>query len=120
MIYGMLMPVHHKVVLWWMIIQLPWGCYDAISQSTGLGNTFDQNGYYDLYDYRSPNDGYLSNQFKTGLNGQFATGNWQHQLNVELTHTYKDMHNMMQLMNGLVRGMFSQNVGDVTPPQPLA
>ena len=67
----------------------PWGCYSEICEFTGLGNTFDQKGNYDIYDFRSPDDSYLTNQFKTGLNGKFATGTWQHSLNVELSHTYK-------------------------------
>ena len=58
----------------------PWGCYSSICQYSGLGNSFDQNGNYDIYDFRSPNDSYLTNQFKAGLNGQFNTGAWQHQL----------------------------------------
>ena len=67
----------------------PWGCYSEICEFTGLGNTFDQKGNYDIYDFSSPDDSYLTNQFKTGLNGKFATGSWQHSLNVELSHTYK-------------------------------
>ncbi|RZF54615.1 TonB-dependent siderophore receptor [Acinetobacter halotolerans] len=67
----------------------PWGCYSDICQTTGLGNSFDQNGNYDIYDFRSPDDSYLTNQFKTGLNGKFNTGSWQHKLNVELSQTYK-------------------------------
>ncbi|KXZ69631.1 TonB-dependent siderophore receptor [Acinetobacter venetianus] len=67
----------------------PWGCYSDICEFTGLGNTFDKNGNYDIYDFRSPDDSYLTNQFKTGLNGKFAIGTWQHSLNVELSHTYK-------------------------------
>ncbi len=51
--------------------------------------TFDQNGNYDIYDFRSPDDSYLTNQFKTGLNGQFSTGSWQHKLSLELSQTYK-------------------------------
>lgn len=47
----------------------PWGCYSSICQYSGLGNTFDQNGNYDIYNYPSPNDTYLTNQFKAGLNG---------------------------------------------------
>jgi iron complex outermembrane receptor protein len=54
-----------------------------------LGNTFDQNGNYDIYDFRSPNDTYLTNQVKTGLNGQFNTGTWLHHLSLELSQTYK-------------------------------
>lgn len=67
----------------------PWGCYSSTCQITGLGNTFDQNGNYDIYDFRSPDDSYLTNQFKTGLNGQFSTGTWQHKLSLELSQTYK-------------------------------
>jgi iron complex outermembrane receptor protein len=52
-------------------------------------NTFDQNGNYDIYDFRSPDDSYLTNQFKAGLNGQFSTGSWQHKLSLELSQTYK-------------------------------
>lgn len=67
----------------------PWGCYSSICQYSGLGNSFDQNGNYDIYDFRSPNDSYLTNQFKAGLNGQLNTGAWQHKLNLELSQTYK-------------------------------
>lgn len=66
-----------------------WGCYSSVCQTSGLGNTFDQNGNYDIYDFRSPDDSYLTNQFKTSLNGQFNTGTWQHHLNLELSHAYK-------------------------------
>ncbi|MCY6411072.1 TonB-dependent siderophore receptor [Acinetobacter sp. VNH17] len=66
-----------------------WGCYSDGCQITGLGNSFDQNGHYDIYDFRSPDDSYLTNQFKTGLNGKFNTGTWQHHLNLELSYTYK-------------------------------
>lgn len=67
----------------------PWGCYSDVCETTGLGNGFDQNGNYDIYDFRSPDDSYLTNQFKAGLNGKFNTGSWQHKLNVELSQTYK-------------------------------
>ncbi|MBP8005681.1 MAG: TonB-dependent siderophore receptor [Acinetobacter sp.] len=67
----------------------PWGCYSDVCETTGLGNSFDQNGNYDIYDFRSPDDSYLTNQFKAGLNGKFNTGSWQHKLNVELSQTYK-------------------------------
>lgn len=67
----------------------PWGCYSDICQYTGLGNTFDQNGNYDIYDFQSPNDTYLTNQVKTGLNGKLNTGAWLHHLSLELSQTYK-------------------------------
>ncbi|OEY94999.1 TonB-dependent receptor [Acinetobacter proteolyticus] len=66
-----------------------WGCYSEICQTTGLGNTFDKNGNYDIYDFRSPDDSYLTNQFKTGLSGKFNTGTWHHTLNLELSQSYK-------------------------------
>ncbi|MHA3053198.1 TonB-dependent siderophore receptor [Acinetobacter sp. ANC 4640] len=68
----------------------PYGCYySSVCQVTGLGNTFDPNGNYDIYDYRSPNDTYLTNQFKAGLNGKFETGTWLHMVSLELSQTYK-------------------------------
>lgn len=65
----------------------PWGCYSDICQTKG--SSFDENGNYDIYDFRSPDDSYLTNQFKAGLNGQFNTGTWQHKLSLELSQTYK-------------------------------
>ena len=68
----------------------PYGCsWSSVCEYTGLGNTFDQNGNYDIYEFRSPNDSYLTNQFKAGLNGTFATGSWQHHLSLDLSQTYK-------------------------------
>ncbi|GAB02913.1 MULTISPECIES: TonB-dependent siderophore receptor [Acinetobacter] len=67
----------------------PWGCYSDICEFTGLGNTFDKNGNYDIYDFRSPDDSYLTNQFKAGLNGKFNTGTVQHTLSLDLTNSYK-------------------------------
>ncbi|MGG2098520.1 TonB-dependent siderophore receptor [Acinetobacter haemolyticus] len=63
--------------------------YSAFPWGFGFEGTFDKNGNYDIYDFRSPDDSYLTNQFKTGLNGKFATGTLQHSLNIELSHTYK-------------------------------
>ena len=65
----------------------PWGCYSDICQTKG--SSFDENGNYDIYDFRSPDDSYLTNQFKAGLNGQFSTGIWQHKLSLELSQSYK-------------------------------
>ncbi|MCU4579851.1 TonB-dependent siderophore receptor [Acinetobacter gyllenbergii] len=64
-----------------------WGCYSEICQTKG--NYFDQNGNYDIYEFRSPDDSYLTNQFKAGLNGKFNTGSWQHKLSLELSQSYK-------------------------------
>lgn len=64
-----------------------WGCYRETCQTQG--NTFDPNGNYDIYDFRNPDDSYLTNQFKAGINGQFKTGAWLHNLSAELSHTAK-------------------------------
>lgn len=64
-----------------------WGCYSDVCQTKG--NYFDQNGNYDIYEFRSPDDSYLTNQFKAGLNGKFNTGSWQHKLSLELSQSYK-------------------------------
>ncbi|MEG0650712.1 MAG: TonB-dependent siderophore receptor [Acinetobacter sp.] len=79
----------------------PWGCYSEVCQTTGLGNTFDQNGHYDIYDFRSPDDSYLTNQFKAGLNGKFNTGSLQHSVILELSQTYK-RHAQHEAINELV------------------
>ncbi len=67
----------------------PWGCYDSVCEYSGLGNTFDANGNYDIYDYRNPDDTFKTNQFKVKLDGVMDT-NWaQHHLNFEITQTNK-------------------------------
>lgn len=74
--------------------------YSAFPWGFGLSNSFDQNGNYDIYDFRSPNDSYLTNQFKAGLNGQFNTGTWQHNLSLELSQTYK-RHAQYEAINSM-------------------
>ncbi|TPT95816.1 TonB-dependent siderophore receptor, partial [Acinetobacter baumannii] len=69
----------------------PWGCYNDICEYSGLGNTFDKHGNYDIYDFRSPDDTRITNQFAAGLNGHFNTGNIQHQIAFELQRTYKTL-----------------------------
>jgi iron complex outermembrane recepter protein len=93
----------------------PWGCYSSICQTTGLGNGFDQNGNYDIYDFRSPDDSYLTNQFKIGLNGAFSTGFLQHQLNLELSQTAK-RHTQYDAINELVgTGNIAENPQSYIP-----
>lgn len=66
-----------------------WGCYAAVCEYNGLGNTFDANGNYDIYDYRNPDDTFKTNQFKVKLDGVIDT-NWaQHYLNFDITQTNK-------------------------------
>ena len=61
----------------------------VVDDYSAFAYTFDTDGNYDIYDFRSPDDSYLTNQFKTGLNGAFNTGAWQHSLSLELSHAYK-------------------------------
>ncbi|OCZ70529.1 TonB-dependent siderophore receptor [Acinetobacter pittii] len=66
----------------------PWACYsDGVCQN----NTFDKDGNYGIYDFRSPDDTRITNQFSAGLNGQFKTANIQHQIAFEIQHTYKTL-----------------------------
>ncbi|NEU35951.1 TonB-dependent siderophore receptor, partial [bacterium LRH843] len=45
----------------------------VVDDYSAFAYTFDTDGNYDIYDFRSPDDSYLTNQFKTGLNGKFNT-----------------------------------------------
>ncbi|MBO9531305.1 MAG: TonB-dependent receptor, partial [Acinetobacter oleivorans] len=72
-----------------------WGCCQA------QNNTFDPNGNYDIYDFRNPDDSYLTNQFKAGINGKFNTGTWQHNLSAELSHTAK-RHSQYDAINEMI------------------
>lgn len=76
-----------------------WGCYSESCQTQS--NTFDPNGNYDIYDFRNPDDSYLTNQFKAGINGKFNTGTWQHNLSAELSHTAK-RHSQYDAINEMV------------------
>lgn len=61
----------------------------VVDDYSAFAYTFDTDGNYDIYDFHSPDDSYLTHQFKTGLNGKFSTGAWQHSLSLELSHAYK-------------------------------
>lgn len=69
-------------------IVFPYGSYYSSGNELAV---FDKDGNYDLYDYRSPDDTRITNQFAAGLNGQFKTGNIQHQVAFELQNTRKNL-----------------------------
>ncbi len=69
-------------------IVFPYGSYYSSGNPLAV---FDKDGNYDLYDYRSPDDTRITNQFAAGLNGQFNTGNFQHQIAFELQNTRKNL-----------------------------
>lgn len=69
-------------------IVFPYGSYYSSGNPLAV---FDKDGNYDLYDYRSPDDTRITNQFFAGLEGQFKTGNIQHQVAFELQNTRKNL-----------------------------
>ncbi|HAI55984.1 MAG TPA: TonB-dependent siderophore receptor, partial [Acinetobacter nosocomialis] len=98
----------------------PWGCYSNICEVTGLGNTFDKHGNYGIYDFRSPDDTRITNQFAAGLNGQFNTANIQHQIAFEIQHSYKTLKrynsNSMEL-DPIGTGNIYEETKDYAPAQ---
>lgn len=93
----------------------PWGCYNDNCEVTGLGNTFDKHGNYDIYDFRSPDDTRITNQFAAGLNGQFNTANIQHQVALELQRTYKTLKHHTPLNVAVGTGNIYQDTIDYIP-----
>lgn len=98
----------------------PWGCYSDICEYSGLGNTFDKHGNYGIYDFRSPDDTRITNQFAARLNGQFNTANIQHQIAFEIQHTYKSLKrynsNSMEL-DPIGTGNIYEETKDYAPAQ---
>lgn len=90
-----------------------WGCYSEICDYSGLGNSFDKHGNYDIYNYRNPNDRYVTDQFKAALSGEFATGGIAHQLNLELTQTQKQHKKHAEVNQLLATGNIYSGV--ITP-----
>ncbi len=93
----------------------PWGCYNDNCEVSGLGNTFGKHGNYDIYDFRSPDDTRITNQFAAGLNGQFNTSNIQHQVAFELQHTYKTLKHHTPLNVAVGTGNIYQDTVDYNP-----
>ncbi|MER8280542.1 TonB-dependent receptor, partial [Acinetobacter baumannii] len=92
-------------------IVFPYGSY----YSSGNDAVFDKDGNYDIYDYRSPDDARITNQFAAGLNGQFNTGNIQHQIAFELQHTYKTLKHHTPLNGFIGTGNIYENTVDYNP-----
>lgn len=72
--------------------QFPWGCYSEICQYSGLGNTFDAQGYYDIYDYRNPNDTFVTQQLKAKISGEIELAQVTHAVSLVASHTEKTNH----------------------------
>ncbi|MBN6522740.1 TonB-dependent siderophore receptor [Acinetobacter pittii] len=100
----------------------PWGCYNDICEYSGLGNTFDKHGNYDIYDFRSPDDTRITNQFSAGLEGQFNTGNIQHQVAFELQNTRKNLKRYdpsNQLIENEIGNIYTDSSDFKMPPEKL-
>ncbi len=69
-----------------------WGYYREGCEAASSCGTFGENGEYDIYDYRNPDDTYETNQLKLKLNGKYTTRAIFHDLNFELTQTNKSRH----------------------------
>jgi len=80
---------HSKVVLD-DYSSFAWGCYSSVCETTGLGNTFDKNGNYDVSNYRNPDDTYETNQYKAALAGSFNTADIVHNIKLEFAQTDKE------------------------------
>lgn len=93
-------------------IVFPYGSYYSSGNELAV---FDKDGNYDIYDYRSPDDTRITNQFAAGLNGQFNTGNIQHQIAFELQHTYKTLKHHTPLNGFIGTGNIYENTVDYNP-----
>lgn len=96
-----------------------WGCYDSSCQYTGLGNTFDQQGNYDIYDYQNPDDQYTTAQYKAQLHGKIDTSTLKHHLFLELAHTDKSRKRYGSVNKWIGVGNIYQDTVDFSPTTAL-
>lgn len=100
-------------------IVFPYGSYYSSGNPLAV---FDKDGNYDLYDYRSPDDTRITNQFAAGLNGQFNTGNIQHQVAFELQNTRKNLKRYdpsNQLIENEIGNIYTDSSDFKMPPEKL-
>ncbi len=100
-------------------IVFPYGSYYSSGNELAV---FDKDGNYDLYDYRSPDDTRITNQFAARLNGQFNTGNIQHQVVFELQNTRKNLKRYdpsNQLIGNEIGNIYTDSSDFKMPPEKL-
>lgn len=100
-------------------IVFPYGSYYSSGNPLAV---FDKDGNYDLYDYRSPDDTRITNQFAAGLNGQFNTANIQHQVAFELQNTRKNLKRYdpsNQLIENEIGNIYTDSSDFKMPPEKL-
>ncbi len=92
-----------------------WGCYSSVCQYSGLGNGFDANGNYDIYDYQNPDDTYVTRQLKAQLQGQWSLANTLHHLNFELAQTDKSRKRSDRVNEYIGYGNIYEDTVDLNP-----
>lgn len=100
-------------------IVFPYGSYYSSGNPLAV---FDKDGNYDLYDYRSPDDTRITNQFSARLDGQFNTGNIQHQVAFELQNTRKNLKRYdpsNQLIENEIGNIYTDSSDFKMPPEKL-
>lgn len=100
-------------------IVFPYGSYYSSGNPLAV---FDKDGNYDLYDYRSPDDTRITNQFSAGLEGQFNTGNIEHQVAFELQNTRKNLRRYdpsNQLIENEIGNIYTDSSDFKMPPEKL-
>ncbi len=100
-------------------IVFPYGSYYSSGNPLAV---FDKDGNYDLYDYRSPDDTRITNQFSAGLEGQFNTGNIEHQVAFELQNTRKNLKRYdpsNQLIENEIGNIYTDSSDFKMPPEKL-
>ncbi|WP_288398509.1 TonB-dependent siderophore receptor [uncultured Acinetobacter sp.] len=93
-------------------IAFPYGSYKGLKP---IENTFDADGNYDLYDYRSPDDVRMTTQLKSSLRGQFETGTVYHHLNFELAAVEKNQKRYVGINTPVGTGNIYQDTTDFEP-----
>lgn len=93
-------------------IAFPYGSYKGLKP---IENTFDENGNYDIYDYRNPDDIRITTQLKSTLVGQLQTGELIHHLNFELAKTLKSQKRYVGVNTSIGTGNIYQETNDFDP-----
>lgn len=93
-------------------IAFPYGSYKGLKP---IENTFDENGNYDIYDYRNPDDIRITTQLKSTLVGQLQTGELIHHLNFELAKTIKSQKRYVGVNTYIGLGNIYQDTNDFDP-----
>lgn len=93
----------------------PYGCYASTCVYSGLGNTFDQHGNYDIYDFRSPDDTFKTQHYIAELNGKLSTGPIHHQLRLQASVLNKSRTRYEGINEVIGSGNIYQDTTDFTP-----